>query len=89
VNMQMYMDAAVAAERAKFLFDEDINRYLEQLLKDLGNLESLGSEQNIVEGVALEKNLNSQQQIKDRITLFYKDGTARFAPYIRFDHKLR
>jgi hypothetical protein len=33
--------------------------------------------------------LKSQLEITNRITLFYTEGAQRFAPYIRFDHKLR
>src|SRR5262245_14323325 len=40
-NMQIFMEAAVVAEKAKFLFGEDINGYLDQFLKDLTRLERL------------------------------------------------
>jgi len=87
-NMQIFMDAAVVAEKAKFLFAEDINNYLEQLMKDLTSLERLEVERKNLQGDDEKKNLNSQLEIRNRITLFYKDGAQRFAPYIRFDHKL-
>jgi len=88
-KMQVFMEAAVVAEKAKFLFKEDINGYLKQFLDDLTRLECLESERKTLQHDGEQKNLNSQQQIRDRIALFYKDGAQRFAPYIRFDHKLR
>ena len=85
VNTQMWMDASVAAEKAKFLFGEDINSYLTELMKDLTYLDCLGTEEKSLQGDDLRKNLDAQRQLKNRITLFYKEGAQRFAPYIRFD----
>jgi hypothetical protein len=80
---------AVVAEKAKFLFGEDINSYLDQFLKDLTRLERLEIERRNLQGPDEQKNLHSQQDIRDRIELFYRDGPGLFARYMHFDQKLR
>jgi hypothetical protein len=81
--------AAEAAERARFLFQEDVTIYLDQFIRDLLDLESIGSEFDSLQGDDRRKNLDQQRRLKGRIEEFRTKGPLLFGPYIRFDQKIR
>ena len=70
-DAEMFLDAGDAAEKAKFLFGEEIVGYLDQFTRDIIDLGSLGKEQSDLQGDDLKKNLDAQRQIKNRFVRFY------------------
>jgi hypothetical protein len=83
-----FIKAAEAAERAKFLFDDDVVSYVDQLVRDVSDLSNIVRERNDeTHGDDLKKNVQEERRLRDRIEKFRTEGTELFARYIRFPDK--
>lgn len=83
-----FVKGAEAAERAKFLFGDDVVSYVDQFVRDVGDLSDLVREYDGAQGAEREANNKRQRLLRDRIEKFRTDGTELFARYIRFDDKI-
>jgi len=88
ISQETWMKAAEAAERAQFLFGEDVTSYLNQFVKDLTELQCLKSEQEMTKGEGRTKNIQEQRRLSNKLEEFRTAGPPLFGKYIRFDRKL-
>jgi hypothetical protein len=84
-DLNVRVKAAEAAERAQFLFGDDIVTYLRQVTSDLRDLESIAQQR--LRGADLSRNLAEQQRLKNRIEQFRTRAPNLFSAYMRFDQK--
>ena len=87
-DLKMIVKAADAAERARFLFGNDVVAYLAQLTNDLRDLRICVSEFEGLQGAERQNNLEEQRRLKDKIEEFRTKAPTVFASYMRFEHKI-
>lgn len=83
-----FANAAEAAERAQFLFGDDLVGYLRQFTDNIRDLENYCQEQAGLQGDDLKRNLEAQRRLKNNIEGFRTKGPTLFSQYIRFDQKI-
>jgi len=83
-----FVKSAEAAEKAQFLFGDDVCTYLEKFRDTVRNLQNLIAELEPLQGDDRLKNLRQQEEVRDRISEFRTRGVALFSQYIRFDQKI-
>jgi hypothetical protein len=87
-DSKVWMKAAEAVEKAKFLFGDDVVAYLDQFRDDIRDLENCVKEIENLQGSDQQKNLEKQCRLRNSIEEFRTKGPTLFARYIRFDHKI-
>ena len=88
-NRETSVRAVETCEKARFLFGDDVVTYLDQLTKDIGDLESIVTERRgDLKGDDLKKNVEKERELRNRIEEFRSRGTALFSKYIRFDQEI-
>ena len=87
-DSMMFVKAAEAAERARFLFGDDVVAYLRQFADSIRDLETFCQEQPSLQGDDMKRNLGAQRQLKNTLEEFRTKGPALFSQYICFDQKI-
>ena len=87
-TIENFVKVAEAAERAKFLFGDDVKKYLDRLVANISELSSLDTELGASEGEERKLNIAAQRRLKDEIEKFRMEGTELFARYIKFADKI-
>jgi|SRR5712671_6662363 len=88
VTLKMIVKAADAAERARFLFGDDVVAHLAQLTNDVRDLQICVSEFDSLQGGERQNNLDEQRRLKDKIEEFRTRAPTVLASYMRFEHKI-
>lgn len=83
-----FIKAQEAAERAKFLFGDDVVSYVNQLVRDVTDLSSVISELKEAQGEERSAGLKAERRLRDSVEKFRTEGTELFAHYIRFADKI-
>jgi hypothetical protein len=89
IDQATWLKAAEAAERAQFLFGDEIILYLNQFVRELTDLQCLIAElEATTQADARKKNLEEQRRLRNKLQEFRNIGPLLFGKYIRFDRKL-
>lgn len=74
---------------SRFLFEEDVEQYMDSLRKDVIKLMCPEFDRNRKSPEERIKSIDARDKEFERVAYWMKEGSTAFAPYLRMKQKLR